>query len=478
MQKNKVSAEELRTVFVLENLPDEHLHWILERGEYVEFEDGATIIKTGEEINNMWFILEGTVTFYMDMNGRLVHFYDFGNDAATGGASGLLPYSRMKGSPGYSYAKGKLRAFQLHKDHFPELEKLNPALIQLLIGFMTERARAFATVQLQQEKVNALGNLAAGIAHELNNPATAINRISSELKDRLMLNYSLTQSLIQHQINPQMLKSAEDLVKNKLATMKPGAPLKVFEKMELEEILEQWLCEKRVNEPRKMSESFAESGFSIADLETLCGPMGAPQISPFLAWIENLVSSEKILSDLNLASCRISNLVGAIKSHVHMDKTQEFQKTKIHSDLENSITLLGFKIREKQIKISRKYMPEMPEVEAMVGELNQVWTNLLDNAIFAVPQGGEICIETQFDANQVCIKIVDNGPGIPPEIINRIFDPFFTTKKVGQGTGIGLDLVNRIIKKHGGLTKVFSKPGRTEFLVQLPIHQFIPSKKT
>ena len=192
-------------------------------------------------------------------------------------------------------------------------------------------------------------------------------------------------------------------------------------------------------------------------------------LSAMLSWLENLLSSEKLLKDLNDASCRISNLVGAIKSHVHMDRTHDVQKTRIHQDLENTLTLLGFKIREKNLVLTKKFSNNLPEVDAYIGELNQVWTNLIDNAIFALPKGGEICIETSFDTKNVTVKIVDNGPGIPKEIISRIFDPFFTTKKMGEGTGIGLDLANRIIKKHYGEIKVNSVPGRTEFSICIPI---------
>ena len=167
---SSVTTAELKTVVALSDLPEEHLLWILDHSEYLEFEDGSLIRKFGEPINEMYFLLEGSISFYLDVNGRQVHYFNFENDKASGGVSGLLPYSRMKTSPGYSYAEGKTRMLQLHKKYFPELERLNPDLIQRLIGYMTERARIFATVQLQFEKVNALGKLSAGIAHELNNP--------------------------------------------------------------------------------------------------------------------------------------------------------------------------------------------------------------------------------------------------------------------------------------------------------------------
>jgi signal transduction histidine kinase len=178
-----------------------------------------------------------------------------------------------------------------------------------------------------------------------------------------------------------------------------------------------------------------------------------------------------MIKDLADASSRISNLVTSIKSHVHMDRTNDLQLTNLHKDIENTLTLLGFKIREKNIDIRKEFSPDLPEIPAYVSELNQVWTNLIDNAIFALGKNGTITVVTTHDEKNVTVSIIDNGPGIPHNIISRIFEPFFTTKKVGEGTGIGLDLVNRIVKNHNGEIKLNSEPGRTEFSICLPIIQ-------
>ena len=169
-----VTIDDLKKVIALSDLPDEHLQWILDHSEYREYADGEMIAKYGEPAEVMWIMLSGKVVFYMYINGRQVYYFTFENNNVTGGVGGLMPYSRMKTYPGYSYALGEVKMLRMHKKYFTELEQLNPDFIQKLIGYMTERARAFATTQLQHEKVNALGNLAAGIAHELNNPAAAI----------------------------------------------------------------------------------------------------------------------------------------------------------------------------------------------------------------------------------------------------------------------------------------------------------------
>jgi signal transduction histidine kinase len=190
-----------------------------------------------------------------------------------------------------------------------------------------------------------------------------------------------------------------------------------------------------------------------------------------LLWLENLLASQRLLKDLGEASSHISNLVGAIKSHVHMDRTNELQPTDLHRDIENALTLLGYKLRDKHITVKRNFCEQLAPVPAYIGELNQVWTNVIDNAIYALDANGELVIETTCDVRNVNVRIIDNGSGIPTHILSRIFDPFFTTKKVGEGTGIGLDVVKRIIKHHNGDIKVNSRPGRTEFHICIPLTQ-------
>lgn len=466
-----IPLKELKTVNALYELPDEHLQWLLDHSEYQEFEDGALIGKYGEVAEYMWFLLEGKVTFFMNVNGRLVYYYTFENNASTGGVSGLIPYSRMKTYPGNSYATGKVRSIALHKKHFHELEDLNPDFIQKLIGYMTERAKAFATTQLQQEKVSALGKLAAGIAHELNNPAAAINGISNELTQRLNRNYELTESLLAGHLLPEQIRDIGVMVQKKENDLTLSAKPTLLQRMENEENLKEWLSQMDIPNSMEASETFSEAGYTAVELETICKKVGREAAIHALQWLENLLSSQKIIKDLGNASARISHLVAAIKSHVHMDRTGDIQSTNLHQDIENTLTLFGYKLREKNITVRKKFSDHMIPVPAYVSELNQVWTNIIDNAIYALDKNGELTIETSVEYHRVRVSIIDNGPGIPKEIRSRIFDPFFTTKKVGDGTGIGLDMVNRAIKHHNGEIKVTSDPGRTEFAIYLPIEE-------
>jgi signal transduction histidine kinase len=463
-----VTIDDLKKVIALSELPDNHLQWILDHSEYRVYADGELIAKYGEPAEVMWILLMGKVVFYMYVKGRQVYYFTFENNHVTGGIGGLMPYSRMKTHPGYSYALGEVRALRIHKNYFGDLEHLNPAFIQKLIGYMTERAKAFATTQLQYEKVNALGNLAAGIAHELNNPAAAISGISVELSKRLNRNYELTQGLLQDKLESGSIQEIRNLVEKKERKTDEQEKRTTLQKMNDQDEIEDWL-DKNGLSARETAETFSEYGFSTAELEKIRSEVGEDSFTRVLPWLENLIASQRIIKDLADASGRISTLVTSIKSHVHMDRSDDLQHTDIHRDLENTIVLLGFKLREKNIDVVRDFCSDMPEVPAYVGELNQVWTNLIDNAIFAMEKNGRLTITSAFDTKNMTVSIIDNGSGIPKEILSRIFDPFFSTKKVGEGTGIGLDIVNRIIKHHNGEIAVKSEPGRTEFSICLPL---------
>jgi signal transduction histidine kinase len=242
-----------------------------------------------------------------------------------------------------------------------------------------------------------------------------------------------------------------------------------MERIEKEDAIADWLEKNGILEGRETAETFAEAGLSSEELDSIHNNCNKNELAPVLHWLENLLTSQRIIKDLEEASARISNLVGAIKSHVHMDRTNDLQPTNVHNDIDNTLTLLGHKLREKNITVKKKFCADLVDIPAYVGELNQVWTNLIDNAIYAVDKNGELIIETSCDKKNVKVKIIDSGNGIPREIMSKIFDPFFTTKKMGEGTGIGLDTVNRIVKHHNGEIKVDSVPGRTEFAVCIPV---------
>lgn len=469
---SSITTDELRKVIALQDQPDTLLRWILDHGEYKEYEDGAILSKTGQPINDMWMVIEGKALYYQDINGRLIHYFTFENTVATGGAGGLLPYSRMKATQGTTIAAGPLRVVTLHKKYFHELEQKNPEFIQRLIGYMTERARTFATLQLQQEKISALGKLSAGIAHELNNPSSAITRIAIELKKKWLLNYELTECLLLLQkLDPEQVEILREraIAQALQASTTPG--LTTLQKFEREDEICDWLERNGIEDNRQIGETMTAAGWSVDDFQRMLDTIGQEAFLPVLRWLENLLTAAWLLTDLEEASTRISLLVGALKSHVHMDRTSDMVPTNLHRDIDNTLTLLGYKLRQKNITVKRNYAPALPEIEAFVGELNQVWSNIIDNAIYAMDQNGELTIDTSREGNEVQVRITDTGSGIPAEILSRIFEPYFTTKQAGDGSGIGLDIVNRVIKNHHGKIHVESVPGKTEFKIHLPVCQ-------
>ena len=463
-----IQFADLKKIIALNELSDDHLQWIVDHGDIKEYEDGASVGKFGDPAENMFFIIQGKVNFYMDINGHQVYYFTFENNEVTGGVGGMMPYSRMKTFPGNSFASGPTILLRLHKNHFHALEQINPDFIQKLIGYMTQRARIFATKQLQEEKVNALGMLAAGIAHELNNPAAAINRISCELGKKWKLNFKLTEEILKSKATFDQIDYLSKIVKEKDAARK-NIKLSTLQRMDHEEEIADYLEKINIISYREQAETLTENGFTASEIKNISSDLGIECLASLLPWLENLLSSKKIIKDLEDASVHISTMVGAIKSHVQMDRSNDMKPTHIHTDIENTLTLLGFKLREKNIQVVKEFSEHLPEVHAFIGELNQVWTNLIDNAIYALPKNGILTIKTFYDVKNVIIQIIDNGTGIPIEIQSRIFDPFFTTKKLGEGTGIGLDLVNRIIKRHHAEIKVNSVPGNTVFEICIPI---------
>ena len=292
-----ITIEELKKVVALSDLPDLQLQWILDHSDYHEYSDGGLIAKYGDQAEVMWFLLEGKISFYMNINGRQVYYYTFENSSAIGGVGGLMPYSRMKTYPGYSYANGHVKLIRLHKDYFQELEQLNPDFIQKLIGYMTERARSFATTKLQHEKVNALGNLAAGIAHELNNPAAAINSTSNELSKRLERNYELTEKLIQCNMTAQQIQAIRALVQKKETESTNLKKRSVMQRLGNEDEIEEWLENKNVPESVGLAETFSEFGISTDELEKLSANVEKEAFISVIQWLDKLLSSYKIIKD-------------------------------------------------------------------------------------------------------------------------------------------------------------------------------------
>jgi signal transduction histidine kinase len=243
-----------------------------------------------------------------------------------------------------------------------------------------------------------------------------------------------------------------------------------LERGECEEAVGDWLQEHGVPEPWVLAETYVDVGLCDGDLAKWAASLPQASIPHVLAWVEASIAADKLLEEIGDAGCRISELVAAVKAYSHMDRGGDKQPTDVRQGLDSTLRMLGHELKKHKLTVEKAYDTDLPAVHAHAGELNQVWTNLLDNAIDASPAGGRLRVEARRDDGTVTVRIIDNGKGIPPEIRSRIFEPFFTTKAVGEGTGLGLDIVQRIVtQQHGGQVAVDSKPGETVFTITLPV---------
>jgi signal transduction histidine kinase len=245
--------------------------------------------------------------------------------------------------------------------------------------------------------------------------------------------------------------------------------LSALERSELEDALSGWLEEHGVTEGYQHAGALVEGGLTVADLETVEATVPEEALPDVIAWLEASLAADRLLSEIGGASSRISEIVASVKSYSHMDRAPAPEPTDVREGIDSTLVMMAHEIKTKSIRVARQDDPDLPQIPAQAGELNQVWTNLIDNAIDAMTEGGELRIETARDGDFVVVRVIDNGGGIPPEALPKIFDPFFTTKPVGEGTGLGLDISHRIVTQHRGQLTVASRPGRTEFTARLPI---------
>jgi len=388
-----------------------------------------------------------------------------------GDVSGALPFSRgIKASVNASVLEDTT-IMLLPSDKFREMISRFYELTAALVHQMTNRVRNYTSLQQQNEKMMALGKLSAGLAHELNNPAAAIVRGSESLVKHLQLEPELFKDVI----NVKMEAADVDNITGKLFEIlqrKDKPKLTLMQKTEMEDDLRDFLDDNKVENSDEIAENFMEYGFTCDDMEHFREHIPAPYVSSVLNWINTNLVTERMVQDIQEASQRIFRLIQSVKNFTHMDQGKGKELIDIHTGIESTLTMMQYKLKKANIEVVEEYDPKLPRVMALVGELNQVWTNLIDNAVDAMePQGkGKLIIRTGEDHQFARISIIDNGPGIPEDIKRSIFDPFFTTKGIGRGTGLGLDVVMRIVQgQHHGSVKVNSVPGRTEFIVCLPI---------
>ncbi|MCB2406425.1 sensor histidine kinase [Hymenobacter lucidus] len=461
-----LTPDDLLTIPTFQGLPPETLAWLLEHGERRELPDGGTVMQPGDAAEYMIGVVQGGIQFYTVQNGSREPRFRI----EAGHISGVLPYSRLRVSMGWGMASGATVLYLLHRDHFPALEQHSPELVQRLVGLMSDRARDEARAQERDEKLRALGKLSAGLAHELNNPAAAIARAAEALAERAAAKPALFAELVGHCPSPEAMQALTALA---VPGESPKLTMSALACADREDELSDWLEAQGVPDGYRLAAGLMEAGLTLSELgpvATLLPPAAKPAA---FAWLEGQLTTMHLIKDVQEAGGRISLLVSNVKTYSHMDRGGSFAPLEVTAGLDSTVNMLGYQLREKNIRLTRDYAPGLPRIQGQVSSLNQVWTNLLDNAIDALPPGGEITLRTRREGDFVQVIIIDNGPGIAPNVLPRIFEPFYTTKQAGEGTGLGLDIAQRIIRNHGGRLEVHSQPGHTEFCAWLPVGELV-----
>jgi signal transduction histidine kinase len=463
-----VTPDRLKKFEVFQDLPIEQLQWFINHSETKLIPNGELLFEPDQAMDYLHVILSGKLRILIKQQEleREIYLQE------TGEITGILPYSRAKTTRAKGVAVGDLEVLSFHKNGFNDLICLNHELTTRFVHEMTSRVRELTQLQTQNEKMMALGKLSAGLAHELNNPASAIVRSSASLLEHLQLQPEGFKQVIRIKMTDEQV----DAVNQRLFTHirnpdRAGLSLSMMERSACEDELVDWFDQHGIENGYELAENFVEFGLNEEDFEFFKSTIPDEALSPVLNWINSNLITEKMVGDIQDASKRIADLVSSVKNFTHMDRGHDKQLTDLHTGLRNTLTMLNHKLRKNNIELVEEFQKDLPKANVFVSELNQVWTNLIDNAIDALENttAPKLELHSRQDGDFIKIQIIDNGPGIPEDLKNRIFDPFFTTKEIGKGTGLGLDVVNKIIAQHNGKVTVQSVPGRTSFEVCIPI---------
>ncbi len=463
--KHHIAPHELDAIPNLQNVPKSEKEWLATHSELRTLNQGELYSKQGQEVSTLQFVLEGTLQLVRHDDGKEIGEFRVNK----GDITGLLPFSRMKYFGGTIHALVPTRIAELNKSLFPELHKHAPETLQKLVNTMLDRTREFTRLGAQREKLISLGTMSAGLAHELNNPAAAAKRAANNLSEVLQAFDEHSSSLLRPTFFKELPDNDDFNPIREALNLNPE--LDALTRGDLEDELGDWLSDQDIADPWEVAATLVSGGYNRELLESFSQQMISGKTKDFLMWLYRDVEMRLLAFELVESTTRISDLVKAMKEYTYMDRGLEQEEVDIHEGIKNTLIILKHKLKKKAITIE-KDLGELPKVPAYGSELNQVWTNLIANAIEALPEeGGKIRIRTWHDQNSkaVCIEIADNGPGIPEDIQGRIFEPFFTTKGVNEGTGMGLDIVNRIIsRRHYGTIRFTSEPGSTRFTIRLP----------
>ena len=435
----------------LEGIPREQLQWLAEHGMLCRFDAGELIVKTMEPLFFLYVILSGHITVTINRGGGPRKAIEW----RAGDVSGVLPFSRVSTSLGDVVAEVPTELLGVHRDLFPEMVRECYELTTVLVHVMLDRTRLFKSDELHDEKMASLGRLSAGLAHELNNPASAVARSAKSLASSVADLDAAAAELGAAGCSPGLL-----VIVNRLRdaeALDAGRISSPLERAEHEEAVADWLARHQVDSSQ--SDVLASARIDFATLDELAASLDKATLPTAIRYIGTARTVRQIAAEIETAASRIYGLVSAVKGFTHMDQVSVPKPVDIGRGIADTLTVLRGKARGKAIELEHDIAPDLPSVEGFGGELNQVWSNLVDNAIDAAPKAGHVTVTASREHQAVVVRVVDDGPGVPDEIKDRIFDPFFTTKGVGEGTGLGLDIARRLVERHDGRIDMRSSPG-------------------
>jgi signal transduction histidine kinase len=456
------TSELLHRIPAFDGLPDDQIAWFLSQSKELHLNQGDSYARQGEPADAMFVLLEGEFQWRGELAGE-----SFVLEIHAGEITGILPFSRMKQFTLSGRAMTEARILRFPAALFPQLVQKMPELATRLVGLMSDRIREATRFEQQRDRLAALGKLSAGLAHELNNPASAAKRAASQLRDILKRVRDASHELGRRDLTAAQKSEIEKLESSLI--LLDGPPPDALTISDLEEQIDSLLRSHGQRDLWQLASDLAHKNFKPAALEHLFAALDADTARAALVRISASLEIADLLHQIESSTSRISELVGAIKEYTFMDQSP-VQNVDIVKTLETTLTILNHKLK-RGVTVQRDYQKIPLLVNSFGSELNQIWTNIIDNAIDAMGGKGELRVRTHREDDCVVVEIGDNGPGISPVVRPHIFEPFFTTKAVGQGTGLGLDTVQRIVRKHRGNIQVHSKPGDTRFQVRLPLSE-------
>ena len=458
------SYEFLKKVPIFSGLPDDDLARLCEMVDEVDLPAGEQLFAEGEMGEWAYIIEDGLLEILKNSGGRQVVLAVRGAGEVIGEMSLLESAPRMA----TVRARSNCRLIAISKEQLDRLMNTSPSVARTMLHTFVARLRSNEILLGQREKMAQLGTLTAGMAHELNNPAAAALRGSEQLTTSIQKLQLASLQLLDHQLPAKQIVLLEEYYQRAQDGALHPIDLEPMQRSDQEYILENWLDDHEIESAWEIAPNLVNAGYEEADLQRLSETFSSAALQPALEWLNATYNISSLLLEISAGARQISEIVQAMKTYVYLDQAP-VQEVNIHEGLENTLVILRSKIKSG-ITIHREFTPNLPRIVAYGSELNQVWTNILDNAIDAMDGKGEITLRTRSEGEFVIIELEDNGPGIPAEIQDKIFSPFFTTKAVGKGTGLGLNISWNIIQRHAGEIKVTSHPGRTVFEVRLPVN--------